>query len=405
MLLAAADEGCVNEVHDRSSVPSPSKIPAIAPFEKREAADQLHAEFNDESSDFLSWLNLWSFVTVQKENLSNSQFRKMCRQRFLSALRVLEWMDVRRQLERLAKELKLPISTGEAAADNVHRAPPERPARPTWRDQDRQAGLPRHPQPPPLDLSRAPRCSERGRSGSWPARSPETSRLWARSVGTISPEWIEREAGHLLSWSYRDAPLAAKAGHRRCLGTGDAVRADRQPEEARQLRADQSRRIPSDLHSATLSSAASSARRATSTATNQTLLEEVATLEDKSRRRDIVVDPEELVRSLRHHHPRGGSAPRRASRLGARTTRRTTRARSTSSASSSSPTGRTRSAIADYPNQIEMSGVVLPLTYHFAPGEEDDGVTIVCPVELLNRGCRRTVASGSCPACSRRSSR
>ena len=46
----------------------------------------MHAEFNHEQSDFMAWLNLWEFLNVQKERLSNSQFRKMCRQRYISAL-------------------------------------------------------------------------------------------------------------------------------------------------------------------------------------------------------------------------------------------------------------------------------------------------------------------------------
>ena len=93
MLLASADEGCVSEVLTLVSALS-VQDPRERPFEKRQAADEQHAEFNHENSDFMAWLNLWSFVTVQKEALSNSQFRKMCKQRYLSALRIIEWMDV-----------------------------------------------------------------------------------------------------------------------------------------------------------------------------------------------------------------------------------------------------------------------------------------------------------------------
>jgi len=107
MLIAAADEGCVSEILIIVSALS-VQDPRERPFEKRAAADEMHAEFNHEKSDFMAWLAMWSFVTVQKERLSNSQFRKMCRQRYISALRVLEWMDVRVQLQRLCKELKLP---------------------------------------------------------------------------------------------------------------------------------------------------------------------------------------------------------------------------------------------------------------------------------------------------------
>jgi len=117
---------------------------------------------------------------------------------------------------------------------------------------------------------------------------------------------------------------------------------------------------------------------------NQSLLDEVTSLEDKSRRRDIVVDPEELVRFYdaiipedvcttsqfekwrkiyEQNHPRGLHFAREQLLLD--------------------------DAIAvsaqDYPDQIEMNGMVLPLKYHFAPGEVDDGVTLICPVEVVNR--------------------
>jgi len=109
MLLASNNEGCVSEVLTIVSALS-VQDPRDRPFEKRQAADELHAEFNTETSDFSAWLNLWNFVQVQKQNLSNSQFRKMC------------WMDVRKQLEKLCKELDMKQSSSEAAEDNIHRA-------------------------------------------------------------------------------------------------------------------------------------------------------------------------------------------------------------------------------------------------------------------------------------------
>jgi len=121
MLLAADNEGCVSEMLTIVSALS-VQDPRERPFEKRAAADEMHAEFNDEKSDFMAWLNLWAFLGVQKERLSNSQFRKMCKQRFISPLRVIEWMDVRVQLQRLCKELNIKLNTDEAAYENIHRA-------------------------------------------------------------------------------------------------------------------------------------------------------------------------------------------------------------------------------------------------------------------------------------------
>ena len=133
---------------------------------------------------------------------------------------------------------------------------------------------------------------------------------------------------------------------------------------------------------------------------NQDMLDEVTTLEEKSRRRDIVVDPDELVRFydalipedvcsasafekwravFEADYPKGLFFAREqlfaddAVEVNAR----------------------------DYPDQMEMGGMVLPLRYHFAPGEEDDGVTLICPVEVLNR-VHPHDANGWCRVCWKR---
>jgi len=117
---------------------------------------------------------------------------------------------------------------------------------------------------------------------------------------------------------------------------------------------------------------------------NQQLLDEVTTLEEKSRRRDIVVDPEELVRFYDGILPddicTASSFEKWRKVFEADNPRALYFVREQLIANDGVDiTAR------DYPDQIEMQGMVLPLRYHFAPGEEDDGVTLVCPVEVLNR--------------------
>jgi len=380
MLLAAAEEGCVNEVLTIVAALS-IQDPRERPFDKRQAADELHAEFADEKSDFLAWLNLWSFVTVQRDNLSGSRFRKMCRQRFLSAIRVLEWMDVRRQLERLARELELPMTTSEAPPDNIHRALLTGLLANVATKTDKQDYLGtrnRH-----LSIFPGSALFRKGPKWIMAAEIAETSKVWARTVGTIDPDWIERQAEHLLNHSYRDAHWQRKRGTVAAWAQstlfGLIVNPKKRvnygpvnPAEARQIFIREALvggeiRTKGDFHRH-----------------NQSLLEEVATLEDKSRRRDIAVDSEELVRfydmlipadvhttasfeTWRHEHER---AHPRALFF----------EREQLFADDAAEVSER-----DYPNQLEVNGAVLPLRYHFAPGEEDDGVTLVCPVELLNR--------------------
>ena len=208
MLLASADEGCVSEVLTIVSALS-VQDPRERPFDKRQAADEQHAEFNHETSDFMAWLNLWNFATVQKENLSNSQFRKMCKQRFLSALRIIEWIDVRRQLERLCKDLNLTQSTGEAAPDNIHRALLAGLLANVAIKTDKQGYLGtrnRH-----LNIFPGSGLFKKGPKWMMAAEIAETSKLYARQIAAIQPDWIEALAEHLLQYSYRDAHCHAFA--------------------------------------------------------------------------------------------------------------------------------------------------------------------------------------------------
>jgi len=401
MLLAAADEGAVDEALTIVSALS-VQDPRERPFDRRQAADELHAEFHHDRSDFLTWLNLWSFVTVQKEALSNSRFRKMCKQRFLSPLRVIEWMDVRRQLVTLARELKLPVNGTPATEDNVHRALLTGLLANVATRTDKRDYLGtrnRHLQIFPGSAlfrrgndkavsrkdSSATAKSDKGGAPKWimAAELAETSRLFARTCGAIAPEWIEHQAEHLLQYSYRDAhwqkTQGTVAAFAQCTLYGLIINPKKRvnygpinPVESREIF------IRDALVAGELRTRGEFHRF------NQNLLNEVSTLEDKTRRRDIVVDPEELVRFYDAMIPEAVCTA-----ADFETWRR--------EYETSNPRGLFFSrellladgaidiSSSDYPDQIEMDGLVLPLSYHFAPGEDDDGVTLICPVEVLNR--------------------
>ena len=380
MLLASADEGSVSEVLTIVSALS-IQDPRERPFDKRQAADQLHAEFHDEQSDFVAWLNLWSFVSVQKKNLSHSQFRKMCRQRFLSALRILEWMDVRQQLQRLCKELKLPLNSTEAAYENLHRALLSGLLANVALKSDKNdyfGTRNRH-----LQIFPGSALFKKGPKWLMAGEVTETTKLYARQVAAIQPEWVEQLAQHLLHRSYRDAHWQRKQGsvgaYEQSTLYGLIINPKKQvnytsinPAESRQIF------IRDALVHGGLKTSGDFYRH------NLALLDEVTSLEDKSRRRDIVVDAEELVRFY------DALIPESVCTAAAFETFR-------SDYEAEHPRGLyfTRDLLLaddaievrqqEYPDQIEIGGMVLPLRYHFALGDADDGVTLVCPVDVLNR--------------------
>ena len=121
MILQAETEGCVREVLVLTaalSIPDPRE----RPVDREEAARQKHARFADETSDFMSYLNLWRYLREQRKTLSSSAFRRMCRNEFLHFLRIREWQDLVGQLRSIARDLGIRESDVQADPARVHAA-------------------------------------------------------------------------------------------------------------------------------------------------------------------------------------------------------------------------------------------------------------------------------------------
>jgi len=409
MILAANDEGCVPEVLSIVAALS-VQDPRDRPFDQRELADELHAEFNHEKSDFLAWLALWDFIQVQKKNLSNSKFRKMCRQRFLSPIRLFEWIEVRRQLESLCRELKIRgagQSSGPASVkkdvNSSSSESEERAASVKAEDYDKihralLAGLlvnvavkteaheylgTRNRR---LQIFPGSSLFKKGKQGpKWimAAEISQTTRVFARQVASIDSGWVERAASHLLQKTYRDPHWQKKVGYvgafEQSTLYGLIVNAKKRvnycpinPEESRTIF------IRDALVPGLLKTSGKFLRH------NLDLVDEIDELENKSRRRDLLVDPTELAlfyeqvipaevnstasfetwrKKFEEDNPRGLYFTRELVLAG---------------------DDETVSENA-FPESLEFGNVTLPLEYHFSPGAVDDGVTLVVPVALINR--------------------
>jgi len=81
--------------------------PRERPMDKQELADQAHAPFRDESSDFLGYLKLWNWYHQTAREVSSSKLRKLCQENFLSFVRMREWHDIHQQLLALTTEMGL----------------------------------------------------------------------------------------------------------------------------------------------------------------------------------------------------------------------------------------------------------------------------------------------------------
>ncbi|MEM9563078.1 MAG: ATP-dependent RNA helicase HrpA [Actinomycetota bacterium] len=226
MLIEATDHGVLEDVTvivAALSILDPRERPA----DDRSAADQAHARFVDERSDFLTLLNLWDHVRRERKQRSASSFRRMCRREYLNHNRVREWQDLNRQLTETAKDLGYRRSGNRhddgARADAVHRSvlagllshiglkDPKNQRKPARGDDRARERNRRRPRVEFLGARQsrftvAPGSALTRRSPQWvmAAELVETDQLRARMVGPIDPRWAEDLGHYLVTRSYTD---------------------------------------------------------------------------------------------------------------------------------------------------------------------------------------------------------
>ncbi len=404
--------------------------PRERPTEQREVADRSHARFADPTSDFLSYLNLWHHVRDQQRELSGSAFRRMCKAEHLNYLRLREWQDVVTQLKELAKPLGITVrpparvnaaATVDAAAAAGDGTPPAAPELKLAWDADRihqslLAGLLSH-----LGLQEATEVKAGARSGkdarggrarprneylgargarfaifpgSALARKPpawvmagelvETSRLWARDVARIQPEWAEELAAHLVKRTYSEPAWSTKQGAamavEKVLLYGLPIVAERRvlfskvdPEHAREL----------FIRHALVQGEWTTHHRFF--AANRALLDEATELENRARRRGLVVDDDALFAFYDARVPPGVVSARHFDTWWKDARRRTPDLLTFDlEMLMANDLAEARDRLL-FPGRWPQGDLDLPLTYQFEPGQESDGVTVHIPVAVLNR--------------------
>ncbi len=380
MVLAAKEENCLSEVLTVVSALS-VQDPRERPMNKQQAADELHAEFNHEKSDFLSIVNMWEFCRVQTDRLSSNQFRKMCKQRFLSYMRVREWRDIRRQLQQTLKTINAKENTTEATYDSLHRALLAGLLGNIAIKEDRNE----YHSTRNRKIMVFPGSGLFGKGPKWimAAEISETTRLYARCVAGIDPLWVESAGESLLKHSYSGASWQRKrsqvGAQRKSTLYGLVIVEKRRvnygpinPAESRQIF------IREGLVEGNYNTQAAFYKH------NLKLIDEVVSLEDKTRRKDILIEPEELFQFYDKIIPEGIYSGPQFEKWREEFEKHAPRALYLSKdylVRDDDPNINQ----SDFPDQLEFSGLVLPLKYRFRPGAGDDGVTLVVPASLLNR--------------------
>ncbi len=403
MLLEAERLGCVRDVLvivSALSLQDPRERPGADRPAEQARADQAHARFKAEGSDFLTWLNLWRYLKDQQRELSGSAFRRMCKREHLHYLRVREWQEFEGQLRQVARELKLRIEApgGDPDADGIHQAllsgllshigllEEREKAKPGARASNRRPG--------PREYLGARGAKFAIFPGSGLARKNppflmafelvETGRLWARQNAVIEPEWAERLGGHLVKRTYSEPHWSQKRqsvmARERVTLYGVPLVADRLISFGKV-----DRELAREIFIRHALVYGEWSTRHQFFHDNRKLLQQAEELEHRARRRDLVVDEHTLfefydarvgaeVVSGAHFDQWWKAARREHPDL-----------------LTFDPAMLTHDAAAevseqDYPEQwVADGGLSFDLAYHFEPGAADDGITIDVPVAVLNR--------------------
>ena len=292
MLVEADRTGCLREVLVIAAALS-VQDPRERPVDQRQAADEKHARFAVDGSDFLSYLNLWRHVAERREALSGSRFRKELRAEFLHFLRIREWQDLHAQLRQAARNAGLTPNDADASPGQVHIA--------VLSGLLSQIGLREGETREYLGARGAhfmifPGSPLAKKNPRWvmAAELVETSRLFARTVAKIQPEWIEPLAGHLVKRTYSEPhwsrKRAAAVAVERVTLHGVPIVVDRRVDYGR-IDPETSRDL--FIRHALVEGDWDTRHRFFHA--NRALLEDVEELETRARRRDLSVDEETLV--------------------------------------------------------------------------------------------------------------
>jgi ATP-dependent helicase HrpA len=375
MVVEAGRLGCVREVLVIVAALS-IQDPRERPQDKQQLAAELHGRFTDPTSDLLAWLHLWAYLQEQQKSLSSSAFRRLCSRELLHYLRIREWQDLHAQLKRVARQLHLPDSSSSD---------------PGTVTQALLAGLLSHvglKQDREYLGARGARFAIAPGSGLFKKQPPlvvaaelvETTRLWARGVARIEPEWAERAGAHLVKRTYSEPHWEKKRGsvvaYERVTLYGVPLVTARKAQYGR-IDPVVSRDLflrhalvegDWDTHHAFFTH-------------NAKLLADVEDLEHRARRRDIVVDDEAVFAFYDARIPQdvvGGAELDAWWKKQRHETPQLLHLTLDDLVTGDVDPG-------EHPDVWVSEDLRLPLSYAFEPGTTADGVTVEVPVAVLNR--------------------
>ena len=397
MILEAKVRGALEEVLVIASALSVQDV-RDRPLEAQAQADQAHAKFDDEKSEFTGYLKLWKWIndargdkhahpagTPGTHKLSNRQYEQLLRQNFVNIRRVREWRDIHSQLLTVVTEHKWQLNSTPASYEQLHLSMLAGLLGNVGCKLEEEASAGEYLGARGIKFHRHPGAHLSKRPGRWivVAELVETTRLFGRGIAAIEPQWIEQVAGHLLKKQLLDPHWEKKAGEvvalERATLYGLVVYSGRRtnygkvdPQAAREIF------IREGLVAGEWET------KLPFLAANQKLIRQVEELEHKSRRQDVLVDDELIYAFYDQQLPAtvcSGYECERWYRDESRTNPRLLQL-TREELMRHEAAGITTSA---FPKTIRLGGVDCAASYLHEPGDPKDGLTVTLPLFVLNQ--------------------
>ena len=375
MIFTADREGCLAEVLVIASALE-IQSPKLRPVERKQAADTAHEQFAHEKSDFLALLNLWDWYHQRKEDLSKSKLRRACEQNFISYQLMRQWQEIYRQLSSMVRREGLKTSQRKNDYNAIHRSLLSGLLSGVALLGDKHeytgsGGVKFHLWPGSDVFASKPQWIIAG-------EILETTRRYGRTVASISPDWIERAAAHLIKKRHTDARWSKKkqsvmaSEHVSLFGlpivAGRAVHYGKiDPLAARGIFIE--RGLCGDEFTGTPDFYVH----------NQWLVEDLEKETAKTRDRSMVIDPYAIESFYEQHIPEDvfdnrSLLQKLKSDATLDSTLRMTKA-------DLLPGVDVEHSKEQFPDEVQIGSMEIPIEYRFSPGEKNDGATIRLPLE------------------------